>query len=179
MPGLSARNTKHHTPNTYQIPRLFISCWISASSRPTSPVTVVFSCARRMKGITSDRLPVRYVFCNAEPRIGQVKSNNVAHAEQLAEQAVRVVVRNTFFIHEFYLQHGAFGIVAGIAEREGIDMVDTKANTGIVVVVGSVFIRIDRVFVAHFGGAVAFLVHVGAAHEFGAEQKSGRLWARS
>ena len=43
-------------------------------------------------------LTVRHIFGYTEPCVREIEREYIAHAEQLAEHAVRMVVRNAFFV---------------------------------------------------------------------------------
>ena len=81
-------------------------------------------------------LTVWYVFGNPKSCAGEVKRQVVAHAIQLAEEGIRVVVWNPLLLHNVNLEQCTFSVVGSVANGQGIKVVEAESESGVVVVVG-------------------------------------------
>ena len=73
--------------------------------------------------------------------------------------------------HERGLQEGAIGVVGSVAEGDFFVVVQAEAQGEVVVPVGSRCIRLNGGRIAHFLGAVSFLLHISTPYQLDGENE--------
>ena len=71
----------------------------------------------------------------------------------------------SLFVDQFGQLLVAFLVMRSHEEFETIDVIHNKLNTGIVVLVGCLFVFADRIGIAHGSRTCTFLFHVGSSYE--------------
>src|SRR6476661_430686 len=113
---------------------------------------------------------IRQVLGGVVARISQVIGKVVAHAVELGKPDAGVAGRDAGLLHKLGEQQGAGFVVGAGADTDAVDVGNAVAQGFIVQVISSLLTGVDGVGIAALLGDAGFLVHIGPAHQLGADE---------